>query len=73
MGGGNRVVVSRSRYKFINAILYFNGCTRSLGKIRLFKLPYMLDFEQFRRTDRPVTGLEYRAWNTGNQRRLRAG
>jgi len=63
--GGNRMLVSRSRDKLINAILYFAEHTRGLGKIKLFKLLYLLDFEHFRRTGRPVTGMEYRAWKMG--------
>jgi uncharacterized phage-associated protein len=63
--GGNRMLVSRSRDKLINAILYFAERTRGLGKIKLFKLLYLLDFEHFRQTGRPVTGMEYRAWKMG--------
>ncbi|MBX9904237.1 MAG: SocA family protein [Burkholderiales bacterium] len=59
------MLVSRSRDKLINAILYFAGHTRGLGKIKLFKLLYLLDFEHFRQTGRPVTGMEYRAWKMG--------
>lgn len=59
------MLVSRSRDKLINAILYFAEHTRGLGKIKLFKLLYLLDFEHFRRTGRPVTGMEYRAWKMG--------
>lgn len=56
---------NRDREKFVQAILYFAHNTRALGKIKLFKLPYLLDFEHFRQTGRSVTGLEYRAWNMG--------
>ena len=59
------MLVSRSRDKLINAILYFADRTRGLGKIKLFKLLYLLDFEHFRQTGRPVTGMEYRAWKMG--------
>lgn len=59
------MLVSRSRDKLINAILYFAEHTRGLGKIKLFKLLYLLDFEHFRQTGRPVTGMEYRAWKMG--------
>lgn len=62
---GNRMLVSRSRNKLINTILYFAEHTRGLGKIKLFKLLYLLDFEHFRQTGRPVTGMEYRAWKMG--------
>lgn len=59
------MLVSRFRDKLINAILYFAERTRGLGKIKLFKLLYLLDFEHFRQTGRPVTGMEYRAWKMG--------
>jgi uncharacterized phage-associated protein len=59
------MLVSHSRDKLINAILYFAEHTRGLGKIKLFKLLYLLDFEHFRQTGRPVTGMEYRAWKMG--------
>jgi len=56
---------SRDREKFIQAILYFAHNTRALGKVKLFKLLYLLDFEHFRQTGRSVTGLQYRAWKMG--------
>ena len=67
------MLVSHSRDKLINAILYFAEHTRGLGNIKLFKPLYPLDFEHFRQTARPVTGMEYRAWKMGPRRRLRAG
>lgn len=36
-----------------------------MGKVKLFKLLYLLDFEHFRMTGRSVTGLEYHAWKFG--------
>ncbi|MFT4048081.1 MAG: Panacea domain-containing protein [Solimonas sp.] len=56
---------SCTREKFIQAILYFAHNAAALGKIKLFKLLYLLDFEHFRQTGRSVTGLEYRAWKMG--------
>ncbi|HKZ10740.1 MAG TPA: Panacea domain-containing protein [Rhodanobacteraceae bacterium] len=56
---------NRDREKFIQAILYFAHNTRALGKVKLFKLLYLLDFEHFRQTGRSVTGLDYRAWKMG--------
>jgi len=53
------------REKLIQSILYFAHHTRSLGKIKLFKLLFLLDFEHFRQTGRSVTGQEYRAWKMG--------
>lgn len=59
------MLVSHDREKMINAIIYFANHTRHLGKIKLFKLLYLLDFEHFRQTGRSVTGLDYRAWKYG--------
>lgn len=57
--------IDRTRQKLINAIVYFAQNTKYLGKIKLFKLLYLLDFEHYRQTGRSVTGLEYRAWKFG--------
>jgi uncharacterized phage-associated protein len=59
------MLVTHAREKLINAILYFAHETKHLGKIKLFKLLYLLDFEHFRQTGRSVTGMEYRAWKYG--------
>jgi uncharacterized phage-associated protein len=56
---------NRDREKLIQAILYFAQNTQHLGKTKLFKLLYLLDFEHFRHTGRSVTGMEYRAWKMG--------
>jgi uncharacterized phage-associated protein len=59
------MLVTHEREKLINTILYFAHETKHLGKIKLFKLLYLLDFEHFRQTGRSVTGLDYRAWKYG--------
>src|SRR6185437_9763673 len=56
---------NRNREKLIQAIVYLARNTRALGKIKLFKLLYLLDFEHFRQTGRSITGMEYRAWKMG--------
>lgn len=56
---------NRNREKLIQAIVYLAHNTRALGKIKLFKLLYLLDFEHFRQTGRSITGMEYRAWKMG--------
>jgi uncharacterized phage-associated protein len=56
---------NRNREKFIQAILFFAHNTQFLGKVKLFKLLYLLDFEHFRQTGRSVTGGQYRAWELG--------
>lgn len=59
------MLVTHEREKLVNAIVYFARNTRHLGKIKLFKLLYLLDFEHFRQTGRSVTGLNYSAWELG--------
>lgn len=59
------MLISRSRQKLINAIVYFAANTRYCGKVKLFKLLYLLDFAHFRETGKSVTGLEYLAWKMG--------
>jgi len=53
------------RQKLIQAVVYFASRTKYCGKIKLFKLLYLLDFEHFRQTGKSVTGLEYQAWKLG--------
>jgi uncharacterized phage-associated protein len=59
------MLISRHREKLIQAIVYFASTTQHCGKVKLFKLLYLLDFAHFRETGRSVTGLEYRAWRMG--------
>jgi uncharacterized phage-associated protein len=59
------VLKSHTEEKFVQAILYFAHNTQALGKIKLFKLLFLLDFEHFRQTGRSVTGQQYRAWRMG--------
>ena len=56
---------STSRHKLINAIVFFAANTQFCGKIKLFKLLYLLDFEHFSQTGKSVTGFEYQAWKFG--------
>lgn len=56
---------SYNREKLINAIVFFASNTQNCGKIKLFKLLYLLDFEHFRQTGKSVTGFEYQAWKFG--------
>lgn len=48
-----------------NAIVFFAKHTEACGKIKLFKLLYLLDFEHFKQTGKSVTGLNYEAWQFG--------
>jgi uncharacterized phage-associated protein len=54
-----------NRERLVNAIVFFAKNTRYCGKIKLFKLLYLLDFEHFRQTGKSVTGFEYQAWKFG--------
>jgi uncharacterized phage-associated protein len=59
------MLISRNREKLINVIVFFAANTEHCGKVKLFKLLYLLDFAHFRQTGRSVTGLDYRAWKMG--------
>ena len=54
-----------NRRRLINAVLFFAKNTKYCGKIKLFKLLYLLDFEHFRQTGKSVTGYDYQAWKFG--------
>lgn len=60
-----RVIISHNREKLLNTIIYFVSNCGLVGKTKLFKLLYFLDFEHFKETGRSVTGLEYQAWEMG--------
>ena len=59
------MIIEHEREKLIEAVKFFAQNTRKLGKVKLFKLLYFLDFTHFRDTGRPVTGMEYFAWKMG--------
>lgn len=59
------MLLSHEREKLINAIIFFARNTRYLGKTKLCKLLYFLDFEHFKETGRSVTGMDYYAWKRG--------
>jgi uncharacterized phage-associated protein len=59
------MLIKHEREKLINAVIYFAGHAKYLGKIKLFKLLYLLDCEHFRMTGQSVTGLDYHAWKFG--------
>lgn len=60
---GDMTKVNRNR--LINSVLYFAQNTNFCGKVKLFKLLYLLDFEHFKATGKSVTDLEYQAWELG--------
>lgn len=59
------MLITHYREKLINVILFFAQNVRALGKTKLFKLLYFLDFEHYRETGRSVTGMDYFAWKMG--------
>jgi uncharacterized phage-associated protein len=59
------MLITHEREKLINAILFFAHNVRNLGKTKLFKLLYFLDFTHYQETGRSVTGMDYHAWKMG--------
>jgi uncharacterized phage-associated protein len=59
------MIITHQREKLINAIIYFAKHTEYVGKLKLLKLLYLLDFCHFKTTGKSVTGLEYFAWEKG--------
>jgi uncharacterized phage-associated protein len=59
------MIITHSREKLINAVLYFAQKTKKCGKTKLMKLLYLLDFQHFKETGKPVTDLEYLALDFG--------
>ncbi|CAN2525464.1 Panacea domain-containing protein [Burkholderia pseudomallei] len=59
------MLTNHERQKLVEAVLYFATNVKKLGKVKLFKLLYFLDFEHFRDTGRSVTGMDYVAWKMG--------
>ncbi|MCD6366127.1 MAG: SocA family protein [Bacteroidales bacterium] len=59
------MIITHSREKLINAVLYFSQNTKFCGKTKLMKLLYFLDFMHFKQTGKSVTDLDYFAWEQG--------
>ncbi|MEE8481506.1 MAG: Panacea domain-containing protein [Desulfobacterales bacterium] len=59
------MIITHHREKLINAIIYFAKNTQYCGKTKLLKLLYFLDFRHFKQMGKPVTGLDYYAWDMG--------
>lgn len=51
--------------KYRNAILYFARHVRQVGRTKLWKLMYYLDFDHFERYGTSVTGEQYQKWTNG--------
>ena len=58
-------MIDRQREKLVQVVVFFATNVGKLGKVKLFKLLYFLDFQHFRETGRSVTGLDYFAWQMG--------
>ena len=59
------MIIDRTKERLIHAMVFFIKKTMHCYALKLFHLLYFLDFEHFRQTGRPVTGMEYFAWKTG--------
>jgi uncharacterized phage-associated protein len=59
------MLVDHAQERLIQSVVYFAHTTRKLGKTKLYKLLYFLDFQHFRDTGHPVTDLTYYAWKMG--------
>ena len=55
----------RHREKTLHALVYFAKETLYVGKLKLFKLLYLLDFEHYKNTGLSVTGQTYKALDNG--------
>lgn len=59
------MIIDHSREKLVQVVVFFASNVRKLGKTKLYKLIYFLDFQHYRDTGRSVTGLDYSAWPMG--------
>ncbi|MBW2616686.1 MAG: SocA family protein [Deltaproteobacteria bacterium] len=59
------MIITNSREKILNTIIYFANHTKYCGKTKLLKLLYFFDFFHFKETGKSVTGLDYFAWEMG--------
>lgn len=59
------MIIAHDREKLVQSVVYFASNVRKLGKTKLFKLLYFLDFQHYRDTGRSVTGMNYFAWKMG--------
>jgi len=59
------MLINHDREKLLNAMVYFAKNTKYCGRLKIFKLLYLLDFEHFKEIGRSVTGLNYVAWDNG--------
>ncbi|MFT4563723.1 MAG: putative phage-associated protein [Gammaproteobacteria bacterium] len=55
----------RERLKLMHACIFFSENCADVGRMKLYKLLFLMDFDHYRALGRPVTGLEYEAWEQG--------
>lgn len=53
------------RLRLLQAVVFLAQNAAHCGKIKLFKLLYLFDFEHFKQTGKSATGLDYQAWKFG--------
>jgi uncharacterized phage-associated protein len=54
-----------NKEKYINAILFFTENVKNLGRTKLYKLLYFLDFDHYEKYGKPVTGESYQNKDLG--------
>jgi uncharacterized phage-associated protein len=59
------VLTHGERQRLLQAVVWFASRTQACGKIKLFKLLFLFDFEHFGQTGKSATGLDYQAWKFG--------
>jgi uncharacterized phage-associated protein len=59
------MIIDHSHEKLIQTVVFFAKNVKKLGKVKLFKLLFFVDFMHYKDTGRSVTGLEYSAWPKG--------
>jgi len=59
------MIITHSREKLINAVLFFAKKTKFCGKTKILKLLFEFDFEHFKQTGKSATGLSYSALRMG--------
>ena len=55
----------RERLKLMHACIFFTENCDFVGRMKLYKLLFLLDFENHKELGRSVTGLNYHAWKKG--------
>lgn len=59
------ILTKFERLRLLQTIVFFAQNVAFCGKIKLFKLLYLFDFEHFKQTGKSATGLDCQAWKFG--------